>query len=60
MRPEELDRSSAEALHCAAIVGDILLALELVRLGIVEQEEALEEAKALRPLILAAVDEAKR
>jgi hypothetical protein len=46
----------ATRLHLAAIVGDAHLAGELEDLGLADEEESLEDARLLRPMILEEVE----
>lgn len=56
MSNSRIDQENAQTLYTAAVVGTAHLARELERLDILDEDESLEEATALRPLILDEID----
>jgi len=55
-----IEPDEAAEVAVAAIVGVPELARELERLGLVTEDESLEEARALRPMILDAAEAARK
>ncbi len=60
MKIEELGPGEAMALTCAGIVGTAELAWELERLNLSNQDDSLEDAASMRPVLLDVVEAARR
>ncbi len=60
MKIDDLNSDQTMELYLACIVGDAALALELERLELSDQEDSLIDAQKLRPMLLDAVEEARR
>lgn len=56
MRPAEIGPDEAMEVWLACLCGDAEVALELERLGIADEDDSLEVAGALRPMILEIVE----
>ncbi len=59
-RIEDLDGDAVWTVYLGAVVGVAHLAAELERLGLASEDESLEDARQLRPMILEAVEAARR
>ncbi len=60
MKPiEDLTPEDRECLGLAATVGTAMLASELERLGLSDEEDSLLDASRLRPLVLAHIEAAR-
>jgi hypothetical protein len=59
MRIENLGHDELMRLGAAAAVGNATLAHDLEEIGLSDRDESLTDARALRPEILAAIEEAR-
>lgn len=60
MRRYGLTSADAQTVYVAALCDEDELAQQLKRLGISEPEEALDDAIAVRPMLLAEVERVRR
>lgn len=59
MKPEDLTPDDLMRLGTAAIVGTAMLAHEMELVGISDQDDSLDDARTLRPVVLRAIEDAR-